>query len=184
MSTNQCTEVSMKSTVLWLMLSVVVSITGCATTFEVRPWKAEDSNGIKNGISYYQSVPTLVVWQFTQWVDGTGAYKGAAPNGCTPVLQKSEIQSLPDLAHKMVFVQYPSNFSSSKYSVTFKDFGTLASIGSETTPVADKILAVAESAAKDLFVDHLGAQAPACNAGPVIKCLIPIADFGSLPRCG
>lgn len=176
----------MKRMVHWLVPGFAAIVSGCATTFETRPWNATDGNGVQNGIAYYETQPALVVWQFTQWADATGANKGSAQTDCTPVVQKSEIQSLPDLSHKMVFVQHPSNFSSSKFSVAFKDFGALASIGAETTPVADKVLAVAESAAKDVlkFNAEPKPAVPACNAGPVIKCIIPIKDFSSIPRCG
>lgn len=159
---------------IFLFLAVVI-LAGCASTFETRPYKNTDDDGIQNGVAYFEPVPYLVNYVFTAYEkDGT-----PTTSKCTKTSQKFEIQFNP--GKKMVVVGHPSNFSSSTLAITLNQNGTLASINSATTPVSDKLLGTLELAIKDKVVS-LAEGMPKCNANPIVNLYKKVDNFEDIPK--
>jgi len=159
---------------IFLFVTVFI-LAGCASTFETRPYKITDADGIQNGVVYFESVPYLVNYVFTAY-EKDGA---SATSKCTKTSQKFEIQFNP--GKKMVLIGHPSNFSSSTLAITLNQNGTLASINSATTPVADKLLGTLEVALKDKVVS-LAEGLPKCNANPIVNLYKKVDNFEDIPK--
>ena len=157
-------------------LVLSIALTGCASTFETRPFSAADDGGVKGGVIYYESAPYLVRTEFRKYVKD-GVLSEAA---CKPAQDKVEVQYHP--GRKMVVIQHPSNFSSSSLTVALNANSTLASINASTTPVADKLLSTLELGFKDkVFADNLGGT-PLCNTDPTIVLFQRIDVFADIPK--
>ena|ERR1035437_7850012 len=154
----------------------VFTLAGCASTFETRTYKSTDSEGIQNGIAYFEAVPYLVNYVFSMYEENGVP----ATSKCTKTSQKFDIQFNP--GRKMVLVGHPSNFSSSTLGITLNQNGTLAGINSATTPVADKLLGTLELALKDKVVSSLAEGLQKCNATPIVNLYKKVDNFEDIPK--
>ena len=179
----------MKAIDMWLhnsliVISLSILLCGCASTFETRPYKdkahyqqGSDDEGIQNGIAYYENQPYLVTYELSAYQLDTKSI-----TNCTRVKQKPEIQFIP--ARKMVLVNHPSLFSSSTLAVGFNTNGTLSSINTVSTPVADKLFSTLIGAletiavAKEANFDTL----PLCNSVPVVTGFKRIDNYEDIPK--
>jgi len=108
-----------------------------------------------------------VTYEFRSQVDPTTGNVISKP--CKPVVQKDEVQFLPDFENPRYIVNKPASISASKFSVTLNN-GILTALNSESTPQASQLIAslVKPIDATAFFTKVVG---DACNAGPVISAL-------------
>jgi len=177
---------------VFAVVVLTLSAVGCTSKFRI---KAVDStilddykkDGV-NGVLFYQPQYMKTTYVFTTLVDKKGAVVGEAEKKtCTPVIQREEIQIMPDFEHPWVILSEPSMFASSTFSVGLSN-GMLASVNSETTPQFTETLKAvaalpAAAAPFAVFAEVEKGRAPlACNAGPRLASFAPVSSGGHLLR--
>jgi len=161
------------------LVSLVLAA-GCAHSFATKPVTEEswfESGKEMDGVVYFPPSYVRVTWEYRMRVDDKGQILGRHPAGagqneCTPLVQKEEVQLLPDLSRPLLIVNKPKALSSGSLAVTL-EHGMLKSVNSETTTLAGELLqaasqTLAASIPAAIAADVLPGYAGACNSGPVI----------------
>lgn len=159
----------------------VTALSGCASTFETHAIdpKSGEPNHITNGLVYYEPRPFIVTYEFRQRTDKDGNLLGsAAQHTCEPLVQRTEIQFLPDYAHPRLITYSPSAFSTGKFSISLNN-GVITALGTENGASAPTTFgALVKPYDFGAKTSSLRAPTrPACNAGPTIASITP-AEFG------
>lgn len=147
----------------------LVALSACASrieTVKIDPGTLQPTGPGVQGVVYYEPRLVKVRYEFTQLVDKEKGLVGSSEKGgCTPVVQKEEIVTLPDYQRPRAILHKPSWLASHEFGVTLNN-GMLVSVTSKSTPQAPQLLEQIVKAAEVGFVREPGP--PACNAGPVI----------------
>lgn len=155
---------------------VVISafLSGCATSFATRPYVAQDDAKDLPGILYYPPGVMRITYAYTLLTDKDGSVQGSATEGtCRQMVQKEELQVLPDYTHPRVFLNTSSPLSSGKVGVSLSQ-GMITAINVESSPPVAGIATPTGTVAAAV-VNKLAATAlPACNAGLAIASVIPL----------
>ena len=168
---------------------VALGLMGCANQFETRrfdreTWKANEP--AVEGVIYYEPQLVKVTYHFTVLQDSDGKVlaeaNAAAPSSkCEKMVQKEEIQIVPNFAKPLVLINKPGPFSSGTFAVNLSN-GMLTSVNSESKPIGTDVLtalgalASGVGALKAAPTDaKLGAKDTikptalrACNSAPVL----------------
>ena len=155
-----------------VLLALAIFVTGCSTkvqTVRVDPKDLDLGGTGVNGVIYYEPVLVTVRYEYTQLLDkDKNLIATSETGGCTRILQKEEIVTLPDYNRPMAVIHKPSLFASSEFGVTLNN-GLLVSVTSKSTPQIPQLLEQIIGL-KDAGILSTPGQptTPACNAGPVI----------------
>jgi len=159
---------------------LALALAGCATGFATRPYNATTDTGKLPGILYYPPRLTRVTYAYTVLTGQDGSLQGSTSEGtCRTVVQKEELQVLPDYAHPHIFLNTSSPLSTGKVGISLSQ-GMITSVNVENTPPVAG-LATPTGTIVSAAITRLAATAgktgnatqalPACNAGPVITAI-------------
>lgn len=158
----------------WVLVAWACALSACATRFEsvrLEPATLEPKGGKVAGVIVYEPRLVCLTWHFTARKEGE-EIKEYQPS-CEPIVQKQEIQLMPDLRKPLAIVHKPSMFASGSLSVTIAN-GMLASLNAENTPLTAEILeqlvAAAQAAPSIAGLVPTGAR-KACNAAPQLTTI-------------
>ncbi|BBJ24325.1 hypothetical protein [Candidatus Nitrotoga sp. AM1P] len=156
-----------------IAVACALALVGCASKFETHKFDTKTWTPSKEsveGVIYYEPHQVVITYKYTMLVDKDKNVIGTSEDkACVEVIQKQELAIEPDFESARVLINNPSNFSSSKFSVALNN-GMLASVNSESTPKATELIKEVTGFAKEAgFFPLAGNNAPACNAGPVIR---------------
>lgn len=161
------------------MTLAVLALAGCATGFATRPYNPATDTGTLPGILYYPPRLTRITYAYTALTSQDGNLQGTAAAGdCRTIVQKEELQVLPDYAHPHVFLNTSSPLSTGKVGVSLSQ-GMISSINVENTPpvagIATPTGTIASAAITKLSATagHTSSTQvlPACNAGLAITAI-------------
>lgn len=155
-------------------LFIVLLLSACAGHIETRSFNPRTGQIDSNrpaipGVIVYGPQYMKVTHAFTTRVDKEGNVLGTADQQtCTPVIQKEEVQIMPDFANGFVVRQTGGFLTANKLSVTLTN-GMLTTINAESAPQTAEILKAASTVLETIgvpFVEAVGEGVGACNAGP------------------
>lgn len=159
---------------------LALALAGCATGFATRPYHAATDSGELPGILYYPPRLTRVTYTYTVLTGQDGSLQGSTAEGsCRAVVQKEELQVLPDYAHPHVFLNTSSPLSTGKVGVSLSQ-GMITSVNVENTPPVAGLAtptgtivstAITTLSAMPGKADSTPQALPACNAGPAITAI-------------
>jgi hypothetical protein len=159
-----------------LMLVLPLSF-ACRAQIETRPFNPTTFTTVDtpiNGVIYYPPQYMKLTYAFSTRVDKDGNVVGSsdatdAGKKCELVVQKEEVQVMPDYLHPLALINKPAWFGTSKFSATFAN-GMLVSVNSESAPQGVELLKAITEVAKVAGLGPAfqpgGGDAQACNAGP------------------
>jgi hypothetical protein len=136
-----------------------------------------DKDCLRNGITYFDLKPALVTYVLTT-ATGSNGSQVACRRHCV-----QEYKLLPDPGRRMVLEHHPGLFGASALNVVFRENGTLASIGVESTGLpADVATAVLKAA---LPAPAAGASRDSsaevkCTATPSLVSVVPLASLAEI----
>src|SRR5713226_1506595 len=159
----------------------------CAGHLETRPLdpktgRPDSTEPALEGVVYYQPQYMRVTYAFTEFVDKNGRWVGSSEERvpkCTSVIQKEEIQILPNFARPYVIRQTSGFLSANKFGVTLAN-GVLTGVNTESAPKAPELITATAGLIKAIgeFAPFQGlapdTNLAACNVGPRITELRPV----------
>lgn len=162
-------------------LAMAVLLSGCAGAIHSQPFDAANWTDPVEGVVYYAPSYVKVTHAFTTRVDKDGKVVGTADAGtCLPVVQKEEIQIMPDFS-KAYRVSYEAGlFGTDKFGVTLSN-GMLTGVNAETSAQTAPFLTAAGGLATGVAALAVPPVDPApgvgglgCNAGARIAAFEPV----------
>ena len=176
---------------------IAVMLTGCVTaSVESRPLAPEELTAPVmdqrlEGVIYFPPRPYLLVYQFTQ-SDGAAPRSPVRPGApasdsvrCTRVIQKTELQVLPDFAHPRLMVPKRHGIGTARLSVTLSN-GMISAVNADGAgTLSDALKALAGgyadvlNATKGVATGPVAEGSRACNVGPVLTAIVPVDWSGS-----
>lgn len=144
---------------------------GCASSIKSQPfdtgtWKPTGES--VEGIVYYAPQYMKITYEFSTRVDKEGKVLGTADGrSCVPVIQKEEVQIMPDYSRAYVLIHEPGFFTASKFSATL-DRGMLTGVNTESATRVPELITAIGGLGEAVAV--FGAE-EACNAAPRIRAL-------------
>lgn len=172
----------MKGSIVASLLAAMAS-SGCAATIESRSLKAGDlapeAPPIR-GIVHYPPTLMKVTYEYSARVDDKGNVLGTADsNTCKAIIQKEELQVLPDFDRPMALLNRPAALANSKFSAALSN-GMLQSVNSETASIAADLLTAVSAAAEVASAARVAPSGgDACNAAPRIAKMQRATTAGS-----
>jgi hypothetical protein len=167
----------------------------CAAHLETRALdpstgRPDSTKGALEGVVYYQPQYMKVTHVFTELVDKDGKLVGSAEDKdkkCDPVIEKEEIQIMPNYEQPYVIRQTAGFLNGNKFGVTLEN-GVLTGVNTETATKAPDLITAIPSLVQAVgglghaqalppeYRDTTKAKRPAllaCNAGPRITDFRP-----------
>ena len=178
-----------------LMLTAI-ALVGCVTaSVESRPLSpaeltAPASDQTLEGVIFFPPRPYLLVYHFTQF-DGSAPHAPVKTNGsadttrCTRVIQKTELQVLPDFAHPRLMVPKRHGIGTARLSVTLSN-GMITAVNADGAQTLTDALKVVTGGYADVLNATKGVTAPAgdgsrlCNVAPVLAAIVPVDWSGAV----
>jgi hypothetical protein len=161
---------------------------GCAAHLETRPfdlaaWRPDSAKSPVEGVVYYAPQYVKIRYAFTTQIDKDGKVTGSADSAtCRPVIQKEEIQIMPNYQRAYVVRQTTGFLSGNKLAVTLSN-GLLTGVNAESASKVPELLTSVASLVKEVGVLAFPSQpGGACNAGPRIVGFAPIELGPPAPR--
>jgi len=139
------------------------------------------------GVIFFPPRPYLLVYHFTQYDGGAphapGKVSGSGDTTrCARVIQKTELQVLPDFAHPRLMVPKRHGIGTARLSVTLSN-GMITAVNADgAQTLTDALKAVTGGYADVLnatkgVVAPVGTEARLCNVAPVLGAIVPV-DWG------
>jgi hypothetical protein len=158
----------------WIVVLAGMTM-ACAGRLETRPISARaasDTHRKFNGIIYHPGQYVKLTYEYTTRVDEGGKITGHADDHtCTPVVQKEEVQIMPDYNRAYLLSFKPGFLNDGTLNVSL-DRGMLANVNVETTSQVASVLTAVSSLASALGISGAAAMVPArsgsdvCNSEP------------------
>lgn len=172
------------------------ALAGCVTaSVESRPLAPEELTApVKGqtleGVIFFPPRPYLLVYHYTQY-DGAALRPPPKPGPadtarCARVIQKTELQVLPDFAHPRLMVPKRHGIGTARLSVTLSN-GMITAVNADgAATLSDALKAVAGSysdvlnATKGVAPPPVGEGTHACNVSPVLAAIVPVDWSGAV----